>query len=110
MPGVVLAVAPNNSMVLVNDPIRQLFYLYNPAAGNALTFGGLGVAAEWTPDSKTLYIVDSASANDAAKGITGHTNSTLRLQRLYGLDDLQPGWLRAARRAWRSRFPAWAHF
>ncbi len=85
VPGVVLAVAPNNSMVLVNDPIRQLFYLYNPAAGNALTFGGLGVAAEWTPDSKTLYIVDSASANDAAKGITGHTN------RLYVYNDYT-GW------------------
>ncbi len=75
VPGVVLAVSPNNAQVLVNDQIRQLFYIYNASAGNFLTFGGLGVAAQWTPDSKTLYIVDSASANDPAKGITGHTNA-----------------------------------
>ncbi|HEX8712452.1 MAG TPA: hypothetical protein VF730_11305, partial [Terracidiphilus sp.] len=75
VPGVVLAVSPNNSQVLINDPIRQVFYLYNASGGGSSTFGGLGVSAQWTPDSKTLYIVDSASANDPAKGITGHANT-----------------------------------
>jgi hypothetical protein len=74
-PGVVLAVAPNNDQILVNDQIRGLFYLYNVSGGTSLTQGGLGVAAQWTPDSNTLYIVDSAAANNAAQGITGHTDT-----------------------------------
>lgn len=82
VPGVVLAVSPNNAQVLINDQIRQLFYLYNATGGTAFTFGGLGVAAQWTPDSQTLYIVDSASANDPAQGITGHTN-TLYVYNVY---------------------------
>ena len=61
VPGVVLAVAPNNSQVLINDQIRGLFYLYNPNGTVASTFGGLGASAEWTPDSKTLYVTDSAA-------------------------------------------------
>lgn len=75
VPGVVLAVAPNNAQVLINDPIRQVFYLYSVSGGISSTFGGMGVAAQWTPDSKTIYIVDSASANNPAQGITGHTNA-----------------------------------
>jgi trimeric autotransporter adhesin len=72
VPGVVLAVAPNNSLVLINDQVRNLFYLYSPNGTISETFGGadcspgtvcggLGVSAEWTPDSKTLYITDSAA-------------------------------------------------
>jgi hypothetical protein len=60
-PGVVLAASPNASQILVNDQIRGLFYLYNVAGGTSLTQGGLGAAAAWTPDSNTLYIVDSAA-------------------------------------------------
>jgi hypothetical protein len=62
VPGVVLAVSPNGSQVLVNDQLRGLFYLVNPSSGgSSTTFGGLGAAASWTPDSNTLYIVDSAA-------------------------------------------------
>jgi len=61
-PGVVLAVSPNDAQLLINDQVRQLFYLYSVAGSNSSTFGGMGVAAEWTPDSKTLYISDSAAA------------------------------------------------
>ncbi len=72
VPGVVLAVAPNNSQVLINDQVRDVFYIYNPSGTISSTFGGtncapgvvcggLGVSAEWTPDSKTLYITDSAA-------------------------------------------------
>jgi hypothetical protein len=60
-PGVVLAVSPNDQTVLVNDQARQLFYLYPVSGGSTSTFGGMGTAAAWTPDSDTLYIVDSAS-------------------------------------------------
>ena len=75
VPGVVLAVSPDNSEVLINDQIRQLFYLYSATAGTSTSFGGMGVAAQWTPDAQTLYIVDSASANNSSQGITGHTNA-----------------------------------
>ena len=60
-PGVVLAVAPNNSELLINDQVRQVFYLYSPAAGIVAAFGGVGNAAAWTPDAQTLYITDSAA-------------------------------------------------
>jgi hypothetical protein len=68
-PGVVLAVSPNNAQLLINDQIRQVFYLYSIAGGTAQTFGGMGTAASWTPDSKTLYVTDTAAAG------TGHSNT-----------------------------------
>ena len=61
VPGVVLAVSPNNAQLLINDQVRQVFYLYSIASSTSTTFGGVGNAASWTPDSKTLYITDSAS-------------------------------------------------
>ena len=76
-PGVVLAVSPNNGTVLVNDQKRQVFYLLSVAGGGGITgtFGGMGVAAQWTPDSQTLYISDSSAANNPSAGITGHTDT-----------------------------------
>ena len=61
VPGVVLAVSPDNAQALVNDQVREIFHLYNTASGSSLSFGGLGNAAAWTPDSKTLYITDNAA-------------------------------------------------
>ena len=69
VPGVVLAVAPNNQSLLINDPVRQVFYVYNATGSVLSTFGGMGSAASWTPDSKTLYITDSASLG------AGHTDT-----------------------------------
>ncbi len=60
-PGVVLAVSPNNHQVLINDPIRRVFYIFNTTGTVAASFTGIGSAAEWTPDSQTLYVSDSAS-------------------------------------------------
>ncbi len=79
VPGVVLAVSPNNAQILINDQARHLFYLYNTSSGTSTTFGGMAEAAAWTPDSQTLYIVDNAELNSPAgcsSGplITGHTN------------------------------------
>jgi trimeric autotransporter adhesin len=63
VPGIVLAVAPNNQTILINDQSRHVFYIYAPTSGlTTATFGGIGSAAAWTPDSKTLYITDSAAA------------------------------------------------
>lgn len=75
VPGVVLAVAPNNGELLINDPVRQVFYIYQATGTVTATFGGLGSAAQWTPDSKTLYISDSSALNNPANGITGHTDT-----------------------------------
>jgi trimeric autotransporter adhesin len=69
VPGVVLAVAPNDQTLLINDQVRQVFYIYSAAGTVNATFGGMGTAAQWTPDSKTLYITDSAAAG------AGHTNT-----------------------------------
>ena len=78
-PGVVLAVAPNNSQLLINDQLRQIFYLYAPTGGIVAAFGGVGNAAAFTPDAKTLYVSDSAALNNTpenvAAGITGHTDT-----------------------------------
>jgi trimeric autotransporter adhesin len=78
-PGVVLAVSPDNTTLLINDQVRQVFYIYNTTNGINSTNGGMGNAAAWTPDSKTLYITDSAALNNTpenvAAGITGHTDT-----------------------------------
>ncbi len=73
-PGVVLAVSPNGSQALISDQVRGLFYLYNVSAGTFTTQGGMGNAAAWTPDSKTLYITDNAALNNGTT-ITGHTDT-----------------------------------
>ena len=44
-PGVVLAVSPNGDQLLINDQIRDVFYLYNTSGGSSSTFGGLGASA-----------------------------------------------------------------
>jgi hypothetical protein len=69
VPGVVLAASPTNAQLLINDQVRQLFYLTSNTGAISATFGGLGTSAEWTPDGKTLYVTDSAAAG------AGHTNT-----------------------------------
>jgi len=64
VPGKVLAVAPDNSQLLINDPIRKLFYLYRVTSSTYSTFSGVGSSAQWTPDAKTLYIVGTDYSND----------------------------------------------
>jgi hypothetical protein len=79
VPGVVLAVSPDNSTVLIDDQQRQVFYIYSPTSGIGSTTGGVGNAAAWTPDSKTLYITDNASLG------SGHSD------RLY-IYNVNTGW------------------
>jgi hypothetical protein len=78
VPGVVLAVSPDNTQLLINDQIRNLFYIYRPSGGTSQTYGGLGVAATWTPDSRTLYVVDEAAAGGA------HTDTLYTYTFAYG--------------------------
>jgi hypothetical protein len=61
VPGVVLAAAPNNQTILINDQVRQVFYVYAPSAGTYSTFSGIGTKAQWSPDSQTLFVVGTSS-------------------------------------------------
>lgn len=80
VPGIVLAVSPNNNELVINDQIRGVLYIYNTSSGTGSSYGGLAAcnennpgvpcqAAAWTPDSNTVYIVDSAALGGA------HTNT-----------------------------------
>jgi hypothetical protein len=73
VPGVVLAVSPTNSQILINDQARKVFYLFNTSGSVAGTFTGVGAAAQYTPDGKTLYVVDSTAANTSANA--NHTDT-----------------------------------
>ncbi len=80
VPGVILAVSPNNDFLLINDQARHLFYIYQISSATYTTFGGMGNAAAWTPDEKTLYITDNAELNTPASCpgtplITGHSDT-----------------------------------
>ncbi len=54
-PGTVLAVSPDNTTVVVADPVRQLVSLES-AGGVSAQIGGLATHAEFSPDSGTVYI------------------------------------------------------
>jgi hypothetical protein len=66
-PGVVLAASPTNQQILVNDPIRQVFYLYAPSSGSFSTYSGVGTWAQWTQDAQTLYVVGYTTDVSGAK-------------------------------------------
>ena len=81
IPGVVLAVSPDGNSLLINDQLRQIFYIYSPSSSITSTYSGVGYAASWTPDSKTLYVTDSAALG------TGHSNT------LYVYNQDSGGWV-----------------
>jgi hypothetical protein len=83
VPGVVLAAAPDNSTILINDPIRQVIYLYKPAAGTFSTYSGLVTSAKWTPDAKTMYAVGT----DASGAPTLFVNNVNTGWTTYALND-----------------------
>jgi hypothetical protein len=57
VPGVVLAVSPTNSSVVVNDQLRGVLYIYSPSSGSYTSFAGIGQKAAYTADGQTVYIV-----------------------------------------------------
>lgn len=56
VPGVVLAVSPTNSTVVINDQLRQLIYLYSTTAGTTTSIAGIANRAQYSPDGATVYI------------------------------------------------------
>ncbi len=65
VPGVVLAVSPDSTTVVINDQLRQdsngnplpTIYLYTTSTGANISFGGLATRAVFSPDGKNVYIV-----------------------------------------------------
>ena len=57
VPGVVLAVSPDSTTVVINDQLRQVIYLYTNSTGGNISIGGLATRAVYSPDGKNVYIV-----------------------------------------------------
>ena len=57
VPGVVLAVSPTNTQVIVNDQLRQVIYLFAPTSGAVTSISGVAFRAQFSPDGSTVYIV-----------------------------------------------------
>ena len=56
VPGVVLAVSPDSTTVVINDQLRQVIYLYTASSGGNISIGGLATTATFSPDGKNVYI------------------------------------------------------
>ncbi|MGA7522575.1 MAG: hypothetical protein WBW84_08825 [Acidobacteriaceae bacterium] len=56
VPGVVVAVSPTGSTVVVNDQLRQVIYLYTVSSGAVSSIGGLANHAQYSTDGSTVYI------------------------------------------------------
>ncbi len=70
VPGVVLAVSPDSSTVVINDQLRQVIYLYTVSSGTNTSIGGLATRAAFSPDGKNAYIVgpDTLYVHNASTG------------------------------------------
>lgn len=64
VPGVVLAVSPDASTVVINDQVRQIIYLYTQSTGAFTSTGGLATRAQFSPDGKNLYLVGPGIGTD----------------------------------------------
>jgi hypothetical protein len=77
--GNVLAVSPDNSTLVVTDPVRQLIYLYSSAGAITSQIGGVGTHAQFTPDSATVYVTagNQLLVHSTFTGWTTITGSTI---------------------------------
>uniref|UniRef100_A0A372IJ13 Uncharacterized protein n=1 Tax=Paracidobacterium acidisoli TaxID=2303751 RepID=A0A372IJ13_9BACT len=57
VPGVVLAAAPDNSSLIINDQIRHAIYFYSTSAGTYVSTNGVATRAMYSPDGKNVYVV-----------------------------------------------------
>ena len=72
VPGKVLAVSPDDSTVVITDPTRGTISLYAATASTPVVssvYGGVGLSAQFSPDSSTVYIA-------AGNQIIIHSNYT----------------------------------
>ncbi len=71
--GFVLAVSPDNSTVVIADPVRRLTYLYSSAGAISTEYGAFGTRAQWSPDSQTVYITTDDGRLLVHSNFTGWT-------------------------------------
>jgi len=88
VPGVVLAVSPTDSSVVVNDQLRQVIYLYFPSTGTASSIAGIASRAQYSPDGTTVYIsgvnpVNSQNTLFVYNNATGWSSYALTNQPTY---------------------------
>jgi len=77
VPGVVLAVSPDSSTVVINDQVNQIIYLYNGSKSLFTSVGGLATRAQFSPDGKNLYIIgpNNFYVYNSVTGWSTYTNS-----------------------------------
>lgn len=73
-PGVVLSVSPDGTTLVVTDPVRKTVSLTTTAGAVTSTYGGVGIAAQWSPDSSTVYIAAQNNQFLVHSSYTGWTS------------------------------------
>jgi trimeric autotransporter adhesin len=70
VPGVVLAVSPDSTTVVIADQLRQVIYLYTNSSSTYTSIGGLATRAAFSPDNKNVYIIgpDALYVHNVATG------------------------------------------
>lgn len=56
VPGVVLAVSPDGTQLIINDQLRKVIYLYSTTSGIISSIQGVATRASWAPNGNTVYI------------------------------------------------------
>jgi len=77
-PGTVLALSPDQSTLVIADPIHQVTELESSSGGVITSYSGVGTHAEFTPDSQTVYITagDQLLVYSVSTGWTSITPAT----------------------------------
>ncbi len=65
VPGKVLSVSPSGGTIVVTDPDRKTVSLVTSTGAVISTSGGVGISAQWSPDSNTVYIAAQDSAQNS---------------------------------------------
>ena len=63
--GLVLAISPDGTTLVVTDPTLGQTYLYAASGGVTSTYGGVATHASFSPDSQTVYITTGTVVTQA---------------------------------------------
>ncbi|HTV65826.1 MAG TPA: hypothetical protein VMD98_09485 [Bryocella sp.] len=78
VPGVVLAVSPDGTKLIINDQLRKVIYLYSTSGGITSSIGGVATRAAFSPDGKNVYVVgpNALYVYNIATGWSTYTQGT----------------------------------
>ncbi|GGH04202.1 hypothetical protein [Silvibacterium dinghuense] len=68
VPGVVLAVSPDSTTVVINDQLRDVIYLYTVSSESYTSIAGVATSAQFSPDGKNVYIVGCVPSGSTTAG------------------------------------------